>query len=160
VCSAIFHPWLTQMFIYFQTQLIDSRRHQFSLYSVQGWDTVQYCKKTRIFWKTDIASIFRVEVTLVLQIVTACSMKRRYPSTKLHGGTTKKPIMWSYTKLNTNSVTWVREQIIPSDRRLSAKLVPTSADRGCYVASVTDPYGRILGFLDRSKVILLTSIYI
>jgi hypothetical protein len=37
----------------------------------------------------------------------------------------------------------------PSDRRLLAKLVPTLADRGCYVVSVTDPYGRILGFLDR-----------
>jgi hypothetical protein len=35
----------------------------------------------------------------------------------------------------------------PSDRRLSAKLVPTFADRGCHVVSVTDPYGRILGFL-------------
>jgi hypothetical protein len=38
----------------------------------------------------------------------------------------------------------------PSDLRLSAKLVPTSADRGCHVVSVTDPYGRILGFLDRT----------
>jgi hypothetical protein len=38
-----------------------------------------------------------------------------------------------------------------SDRRMSAKLVPTFADRGCHVASVTDPYGRILGFLDRQK---------
>jgi hypothetical protein len=28
----------------------------------------------------------------------------------------------------------------PSDRLLSAKLVPTFAYRGCYVASVTDPY--------------------
>jgi hypothetical protein len=37
-----------------------------------------------------------------------------------------------------------------NDRRLSAKLVPTSADRGCHVVSVTDPYGRILGFLDRT----------
>jgi hypothetical protein len=37
----------------------------------------------------------------------------------------------------------------PSDRRLSAKLVPTFADRGCHVVSVTDPYGRILSFLDR-----------
>jgi hypothetical protein len=37
----------------------------------------------------------------------------------------------------------------PSDRRLLAKLVPTFADRGCYVVSVTDPYGRILDFLDR-----------
>jgi hypothetical protein len=37
------------------------------------------------------------------------------------------------------------------DRRLSAKLVPTFADRGCHIVSVTDPYGRILGFLDRSR---------
>jgi hypothetical protein len=37
----------------------------------------------------------------------------------------------------------------PSERRLSAKLVPTSVDRGCHVVRVTDPYGRILGFLDR-----------
>jgi hypothetical protein len=25
------------------------------------------------------------------------------------------------------------------------------ADKGCHVVSVTDPYGRILGFLDRSR---------
>jgi hypothetical protein len=25
------------------------------------------------------------------------------------------------------------------------------ADRGCHVVSVTNPYGRILGFLDRSR---------
>jgi hypothetical protein len=37
-----------------------------------------------------------------------------------------------------------------SDRRLSAKLVTTFADRGCYVVSVADPHGRILVFLDRS----------
>jgi hypothetical protein len=40
------------------------------------------------------------------------------------------------------SVTRVR----PSDRRLSAKLVPTFADRGFRVVCATDPYGRILGF--------------
>jgi hypothetical protein len=39
----------------------------------------------------------------------------------------------------------------PSDRFLSANLVPTFADRGCGVISVTDPYGRILVFLDRSR---------
>jgi hypothetical protein len=38
-----------------------------------------------------------------------------------------------------------------SERRLSAKWLPTFADRECYVVSVTDPYGRILGFLDRSR---------
>jgi hypothetical protein len=36
------------------------------------------------------------------------------------------------------------------ERRLSSKLVPTFADRGRHVVSVTDPLGRILGFLDRS----------
>jgi hypothetical protein len=39
----------------------------------------------------------------------------------------------------------------PSDRRLSAKLVPTFVDRGSHVVSVTVSYGRILGFLDRSR---------
>jgi hypothetical protein len=38
-----------------------------------------------------------------------------------------------------------------SDHRLLAKLVQTFADRGWHVDSVTDPYGRILGFLDRSR---------
>jgi hypothetical protein len=31
----------------------------------------------------------------------------------------------------------------PSDRRLSAKIVPTFADRECHVVNVTDAYGRI-----------------
>jgi hypothetical protein len=38
-----------------------------------------------------------------------------------------------------------------SDQRLSTKLVPTFADRECHVVSLTNPYGRILGFLDRSS---------
>jgi hypothetical protein len=33
-------------------------------------------------------------------------------------------------------------------RRSDCQLV---ADRGCHVVSVTDPYGRILGFLDWSR---------
>jgi hypothetical protein len=36
----------------------------------------------------------------------------------------------------------------PSNRRLSAKLVPTFAGRRCHVVSVTDHCGHILGFLD------------
>jgi hypothetical protein len=55
-------------------------------------------------------------------------------------------------KTKLNSVAWVESELYrPSDRRLSANLVPTFADSGCHVASVTDPYGRILGFLDRSR---------
>jgi hypothetical protein len=36
-------------------------------------------------------------------------------------------------------------------RSLPTKLVSTFEDSGCKVVSVTDPYGRILGFLDRSR---------
>jgi hypothetical protein len=35
---------------------------------------------------------------------------------------------------------------LPSDCRFSEKLLPTFADRGCQVVSMTDPYGLILGF--------------
>jgi hypothetical protein len=42
---------------------------------------------------------------------------------------------------NKNSMAWVRRHELyrPSDRRLSAKLVPTLADRGCRVVSATNP---------------------
>jgi hypothetical protein len=40
--------------------------------------------------------------------------------------------------------------------RLSAKVVPTFADR-CRVVSAAGPYGRILGFLDRSRYFFLPS---
>jgi hypothetical protein len=47
---------------------------------------------------------------------------------------------------------WIRKRTIPpSDRRLSAKLVSTFANKGWHVVSVTDPFGRVLGFLDRSR---------
>jgi hypothetical protein len=42
----------------------------------------------------------------------------------------------------------VSEVYWPSDRRLSAKLLPTFADRGCHVVSATDPYGRNVCFID------------
>jgi hypothetical protein len=45
----------------------------------------------------------------------------------------------------------------PSDHRLSAKWLPTFADKGCHVVSVTDPCGCILGFLDRSRYFFLSS---
>jgi hypothetical protein len=45
----------------------------------------------------------------------------------------------------------VNELYRPSDRRLSAKLVPAFVEGGCRAVSTTDPYGRILGLLDRSR---------
>jgi CBS-domain-containing membrane protein len=47
-------------------------------------------------------------------------------------------------QIKTNSVHLVRER--------TEKLMPTFADRGCHVVSVTDPYGRILGFLDSVQI--------
>jgi hypothetical protein len=38
----------------------------------------------------------------------------------------------------------------PSDRRLSAKLMPNFEDKGCHMVSAMNPYCRILGFLDLS----------
>jgi hypothetical protein len=55
---------------------------------------------------------------------------------------------------NNNSMVWVREQTIPTERTpLVGEVSVNFADRGCHVVSVTDIYGRILGFLDRSRCI-------
>jgi hypothetical protein len=62
------------------------------------------------------------------------------------------PHPFTVYKQKTNSVALVCVRTIPtSDRRLTAKLVPTFADRGCRVISATDPHGRILGFLGWSR---------
>jgi hypothetical protein len=50
--------------------------------------------------------------------------------------------IYSIVKRNTKKTPWsesANELYRPSDRRLSAKLVPTFADRGCHVVRVTDP---------------------
>jgi hypothetical protein len=60
-----------------------------------------------------------------------------------------------FTRIKLHSVALVRERTIPSDPRLSAKLVPSFADRGCRLFIATNPHGRILGFLDRSRYHLL-----
>jgi hypothetical protein len=46
-----------------------------------------------------------------------------------------------------------RELYRPRDCHLSAKLVPTFANRGCHVVSMTDPYARILDFLYPSRYV-------
>jgi hypothetical protein len=57
---------------------------------------------------------------------------------------------WTYKKKN--SMVWVHQRTIPTERLpLVGEVITKFADRGCYVVSVTDPYGRILGFLDRSR---------
>jgi hypothetical protein len=57
--------------------------------------------------------------------------------------------LWEKKKAKTKSKSsWPQSA---SDRLLLVKLVPTFAYRGCHMVSVTDPYGNILGFLDRSR---------
>jgi hypothetical protein len=66
----------------------------------------------------------------------------RTSANALPGAFFKKKIPWPES---------ASELYQPSDRLLSAKLVPTFADRGCHVVNMTDPYSRILGFLDRRR---------
>jgi hypothetical protein len=65
--------------------------------------------------------------------------------------TRPKPLKRTLEPLITPWPESVSELYRPSDRHLLVKLVPTFSDRGCHVVSVTDPYGRILGFLVRSR---------
>jgi hypothetical protein len=65
--------------------------------------------------------------------------------------TKKLEVMWnskwsSHVKKKTPWSESASELYRPSDRRFSAKWLPTFANRGCHVVSVMDPYGRILGF--------------
>jgi CBS-domain-containing membrane protein len=39
----------------------------------------------------------------------------------------------------------------PGYRRLSAKIMPTFADKGYHMVSMMDHYGHILGFLDQTS---------
>jgi hypothetical protein len=47
----------------------------------------------------------------------------------------------------------VREQTIPTERPplVGEVIANFFGIEGCHVVSMTDPYGRILGFLDRSR---------
>jgi hypothetical protein len=55
-------------------------------------------------------------------------------------------------KTKSNSVAWVLERTILNERSpLVGEVNASFADRECHVVSATDPYGSILGFLDRSR---------
>jgi hypothetical protein len=77
-------------------------------------------------------TLLRNVVKLVSVYTATCNRTYRY---------TRKQTPWSETE---------SELYRPSDRRLSAKLVPILADIGCHVVRMTDPYSRILSSVDRS----------
>jgi hypothetical protein len=49
---------------------------------------------------------------------------------------------------------------LPRDRRLSTKLGPTFADKGCRAVSATNRYGSILDFLNRLRLLASMCVYI
>jgi hypothetical protein len=58
----------------------------------------------------------------------------------------------NHTTNKTNSMVWVRERTIPTERpSLVGEVIANFVDKGCHVVSVTDPYGRILSFLHKSR---------
>jgi hypothetical protein len=51
-----------------------------------------------------------------------------------------------------NSMVWVRERTIPTERPpLVGETIASFADRERHVVIVMDPYGRIFDFLDSSR---------
>jgi hypothetical protein len=86
-----------------------------------------------VFYRLDSVSVF--SWTHFIQLVSVSSYRSQLSSKR-------KKTPWSKS---------ASELYRQSDRRLSPKLVQTCADRGCHVVSVTDPYGRVLSFLDRSR---------
>jgi hypothetical protein len=59
--------------------------------------------------------------------------------------------LWRCLKKKTPWSESASERYRPSDSRLSAKWLPTCADRRCHVVSVTDPSGRSSRFSRRSR---------
>jgi hypothetical protein len=64
-------------------------------------------------------------------------------------------------KTEENFMVWVRERTIPTEQPpLVGEVLLPIVDRGCHVVSVTDPYGRILSFLDRSRYFSIKFYYL
>jgi hypothetical protein len=92
-----------------------------------------------------------------LKMVGACnSIKTSLLGLQDHTASqpSEKQCQWTATfHVLLNSMAWVRERTIPTERPplVGEVIVNFFADRGCHVVTVTDPYCRILGFIDRSR---------
>jgi hypothetical protein len=111
------------------------------------------CSRGELCWR---------ECNLLVGFLLATRGQHPHPLITLHledsNDTCRRGYKGSYRPLGLrsklNQTPWsesASELYRPSDRRMSAKRLPTCADRRCHVISVTDPSGRILGFLDRSR---------
>jgi hypothetical protein len=87
----------------------------------------------------------RREGSEIFQNRPECLLVKRMPLLNFH------VVFYLLYKQTNKQIPWhesASELYQPSDRRLSAKLLPTFVDIECCV-NTTDPYGRILDFLDR-----------
>jgi hypothetical protein len=104
-------------------------------------------------WKTWNTSV--TTVCVPAEIWTKCSTQvKPEPTCMVTAYVLSELLTWWRKKKKKKKTPWsesANEVYRPSDRRLSAKWLPTFADKGCHVVSVTDPYGHILGFIDRSR---------
>jgi hypothetical protein len=87
---------------------------------------------------------YSVPVAFMFTIILLSSL--RFPTFLLY-------FLPCYKLKKINSVEWVRVQTIPTERQQLVSEVSANflADRGCHVVIVTDPYGSVLGLLDRSR---------
>jgi hypothetical protein len=107
-------------------------------FSISSWSALVHTQLT-IQWAPEASSLeVKTDVAWIWQLTTNYS--RGQENVDLYAFIVKKKL---------NSLAWVCKRTIPtSDRRLSAKLVPTFADWGCHAVRVSGPYGRTLGSLD------------
>jgi CBS-domain-containing membrane protein len=124
--------------------------------------TAQEIKKNLVRRK---CQTFLCRQRMVLQVSTAGSPSLCGSSRKVRLTEEIIKNIFSLYAASQGSTTWLTQrnktklrglspranQYRPSTRSLSARLMPTFADRGCHVVGVTEPYGRIIGFLDRSR---------
>jgi hypothetical protein len=120
-----------------------------------------------ITWNSEVFTAVNMKNT-VFWYVTSCNLVEAsqepavsYPGSKTHSTALKIEAVYSsetsvnltthhgFTYKQTNSVAWVRKRELyrPNDRRLSAKLVPTLAGRGCRVVSATNPPQSLISVL-------------
>jgi hypothetical protein len=107
------------------------------------------CETCRVLWSDTGSAAPPCTTSQVKYLLTVPSLPAAHIALYL----VLRPAGSSVRKLKAiNSMVWVRERTIPTEwPPLVGEWLPTFADRGCHVVSVTDLYGRILGFLDRSR---------
>jgi hypothetical protein len=143
-CESRLHDIIPQKMVLFITIGVRTSKPTYQiLFSTCWWGILAYLQRT--FLPKGCLNWFIEQMGFIYQTIQHHTTGDQNLNTHCFGN------LKSHKKKQ-NSMVWVRERTIPTKRRrLSAKWLPTFADKGCHMVSVTDPYGRILDFLDRSR---------